>query len=146
MVWHDDAKIRKAMGDELETLFKSDVTCACGGRFVFIGDALPGSPDFTCNNCGRLVDVKSSPQAEQTGNIAVSAKPWQNYPDDMLLVTRINEAWIGEFKKFIITRNQRPFEPTHNSRGTHLKNTRFYLISWKQFKPICELGLLTSIK
>ncbi len=140
MQWHDNADTRKKYGDELEDLFVQSTRCSCGGQFEFIGDKKAGWPDFTCDNCGQLVDVKSSPQAEQTGNIAVSATPWKNYPEDLLLVTRIKGDWIGEYKKFIRTLNDQPFSPTHNSRPT-----RFFLISWKQFRKLEALGFAINI-
>src|SRR3990167_8521161 len=99
MKWHDDANIRKRGGDAAENLFTAEVACLCGGQFNFIGELRPGFPDFTCNFCGQLVDVKSSPQAERTGNISVSAIPWDNYPPDVLIVIKIKGVWIGQFKQ-----------------------------------------------
>ena len=140
--WHDDANTRKSIGDEVESLFESTVTCACGGRFRFVGHLRPGFPDFTCETCGQLVDVKASPQAERTGNISVSAIPWQNYPDEMILVTRIGGEWIGEYKHLIQVENHAAFQPTHARRHQELGNTRWHLISWRNFRRIKELGLI----
>lgn len=138
-VWHANADTRKAIGDEVEKAFAQTIACHCGGHFQFIGDAYPGCPDYTCDNCGQLVDVKSSPQAEQTGNLSVSVVPWGKYPDDLLLVTRIDGRWIGEYK-----RNIQPVSkdhaPTHCSTNTPFKNTRFHLIAWKDFKALARLG------
>jgi len=140
-MWHDDENKRKQHGDELEKLFAKQVRCSCvgKGKFIFIGDRYPGCPDFTCEYCGQLVDVKNSPQAEQTGNISVSAKPWSGYPDQLLLVTKISGKWIGEYKRFIHVQNRRPYKPTHAARATE-----FYLISWKPFQRLTTLGYLES--
>lgn len=137
--WHDNAAVREAVGKTAESDFASSIVCHCGGRFKFIGDSYPGCPDFTCDICGQLVDVKISPQAERTGNLAVSVIPWRHYPDDLLLVTIINGRWLGEYKQHIqIVSGDRA--PTHASTGTRLKNTRFNLISWKTFRTLADLG------
>lgn len=138
MVWHDSARTRKAVGDSLEKVFVVTVACACGGRFKFVGDLQPGWPDFTCANCGRLVDVKATPQ--DTGNISVSAIPWHHYPSDMAIVTRIGGKWIGEYKQHLQVRG--PYKPAHHSQGTRFKNTAYYLIPLNQFLPICDLDLV----
>lgn len=140
MAWHDSADARKAIGDNLQDLFRDCVTCACGGHFDFIGGFHPGFPDFTCENCGQLVEVKSSPQAERTGNLAISAIPWTHYPDDVLIVTCIKGKWIGEFKKNITPINRNPNPPTHQSQHKTFKNTEWFLISWKNFRDLQALG------
>lgn len=140
MKWHDNAHTRKAIGDKSEGSFTEQVHCHCGGYFNFIGSLRPGYPDFTCSECGQLVDVKSSPQAEQTGNLSVSAIPWNNYPGDMLLCAFVKGQWIGEYKGKISTKNIRPFAPTHNSRDSQLGNTEWYLISWRNFSTLQQLG------
>jgi hypothetical protein len=134
-MWHDNAKTRKEIGDELEQQFEKQVRCHCGGRFSFIGDRYKGCPDFTCESCGQLADVKTSPQAIKTGNIAVSARPWAGYPDEMLLVTNIDGKWIGQYKRFIVVKNSRPFESTHRTQATS-----FHLIAWSQFRSLRTLG------
>jgi hypothetical protein len=142
MPWHDDADDRRAHVDEAECAFAAKVRCACGGRFAIIGDQQPSFPDFTCDGCGQLVDVRISPRAEQTGRLAVPARAWQHYPEDVLLITRVKGQWIGEFKRFIRAEKARPFEPTINSHGTRQKNERFDLIPWRLFRPAQELGLV----
>lgn len=137
--WHDDANRRKHGGDVAESLFAAQVRCHCGGRFSFVGNVKAGFPDFTCENCGQLVDVKSSPQSERTGNLSISAIPWQGYPDEMLLVTRIKGIWLGEYKRHIVVKEQ-PRQPTHNSRHAYLKNTEWYIIPWKNFREISVFG------
>jgi hypothetical protein len=138
-MWHQNAATRKRGGDRSEKLFARQVCCHCGGSFRFVGNVRHGFPDFTCENCDQLVDVKSSPQAERTGNLAVSAIPWSHYPDNMLLVTQVNGVWIGEYKKFISTENQTPYRPTHRARATE-----FYLISWRNFSRLSDLGYQVS--
>lgn len=133
MAWHSDPNTRRAIGDNAEKLFAEQVRCHCGGEFDFIGTLRPGFPDFTCMLCGQLVDVKASPQSERTGNISVSERPWEGYPDDMLLVTRIGERWLAEYKRHICVSNKIPFASTHSG-------TRFHLIAWSQFKDISEFG------
>jgi len=140
--WHADENKRKAIGDEYEDLFPQQVNCHCGGAFVFVGNVKRGFPDFTCDNCGQLADVKSSPQSERTGNIAVSQIPWDNYPDDMLLVTNIGGQWLGAYKRHIdlgsVSR-----APTHAQAG-RFASTRFYLIGWRQFRSLNLLGYKVS--
>lgn len=131
--WHSDPNNRKSIGDNAERLFQKHVRCLCGGEFDFVGDRGPGFPDFTCDYCGVLADVKSSPQSEKTGNIAVSAIPWENYPDDVLLVTLIKGQWLTEYKRNIQVLNRTPFESTHSG-------TKFHLVAWKQFRDISEFG------
>lgn len=143
MVWHDSDKKRKAIGDKAEKRFQNEFHCLDGGRFVYIGDQYRGCPDFTCENCGRLVDVKFSPQAEQTGNIAVSATPYDKYPDDLLIVTFVNGRLIGEYKKFIHIPTPVAREPAHQKPGTY-PNTKFYLIPWMQFREYKELELVSQ--
>lgn len=136
MTWHDDVKTRASFGERAEAQFKRDVRCHCGGAFAFIGDRYPGCPDFTCEKCGQLVDIKYSPQVERTNNIAVSAIPWSRYPDDLLLVTFYRGKWVTAYKRDIITINDDPFAPTHR-----IKATRFHLIACKQLRPIETFGL-----
>lgn len=140
MTWHNSATTRKKIGDASESNFIQAVRCYCGGSFRFIGDLQAGYPDFTCSECGQLVDVKSSPQAEKTGNLSVSAIPWSNYPHDMLLCAFIKGEWIGEYKSQISPKNIKPFSPTHNSRDSHLGNTEWYLISWRNFGSLASMG------
>lgn len=140
MRWHDSANIRKRGGDAAESGFAAQVRCHCGGQFNFIGNLRAGFPDFACDNCEQLVDVKSSPQAERTGNLAVSAIPWSHYPDDMLLAAFIGGRWIGEYKRDIQPSNQKPYEPTHRDRPT-----RYHLISWRGFRSLSELGYDTGL-
>src|SRR5688572_19499078 len=106
--WHEDANTRKRVGDALENLFAKEVRCHCGGEFQFIGHRYKGCPDYTCDYCGQLVDVKGSPQAERTGNLAVSAIPWSKYPDELLLATKVKGQWVGEYKRFIAVKNKTP--------------------------------------
>ena len=139
-MWHEDTDERKRIGEQMQDLFQKSVRCSCGGKFKFIGDLQAGFPDFTCDYCSQLVDVKSSPQAERTGNLSVSAIPWNNYPDDVLLVTRIKGRWLGEFKRNIATINAKANEPTHKSQHESLKNTQWFLISWRVFSELETLG------
>lgn len=140
--WHESAERREQLGKELERRFTKTVRCACGGDFKYIGDMKPGIPDFTCEDCGQLVDVKYSPQAESTGNLSVSAIPWQHYPEDLLLVTRIRGKWLGEFKRYIEPEPGVPRQPTHHLINRRLGNTQWRLISWRRFRPIAEVGLI----
>lgn len=143
-IWHNDANNRKRGGDEAEKLFAKQVKCHCGGTFQFIGDRYKGCPDFTCDHCGQLADVKSSPVAERTGNLSVSAIPWKKYPDEMLLVAKIRGKWIGEYKQFIQVQDKTPRKPTHNGNHSYLKNTEFILICWKGFRNLKELGYTSN--
>lgn len=143
MRWHDSSITRKKLGDAAEQEFARVHVCSCGGHFSFIGDVRAGFPDFTCDHCGRLVDVKSSPQSEKTGNISVSAIPWQRYPEDMLLVTCIGDRWIGEYKRNIhISTPAR--EPTHDRNIGPYGNTRWYLIPWRDFRDLEQFGIIRS--
>lgn len=135
--WHSDPRTRRAIGDDAEKLFAAQVRCHCGGEFDFIGTLRPGFPDFTCMLCGQLVDVKASPQAERTGNISVSVRPWEGYPDDMLLVTVIGGRWLGEYKRNICLANHSALDSTH-------AGTKFHLVAWSQFKEISEFGFVVK--
>lgn len=137
--WHANVESRKTVGDAYEVEFADSIRCHCGGAFQFIGDGFAGCPDFTCDNCGQLVEVKGSPQAERTGNIAVSAIPWSHYPNDMLLVTKIKGRWIGEYKGRIGSVSE-VYMPTHHSTDKKFHNTRFRLIPWKTFRTLSSLG------
>ena len=139
MAWHEDAGTRQKIGNEYEQAFAEQVICRCGGQFNFIGNSYPGCPDFQCGDCGQLVDVKGSPQFEQTGNISVSAIPWGNYPSDLLLVTCIRSRWIGEYKKYIFKISD-VFLTTHHSKHSYLGNTNYRLISWKEFRDLDSIG------
>lgn len=135
MAWHDSFRTRKKIGDVLEQRFPNEVRCSCGGEFRFIGDTYPGCPDFTCDYCGLLVDVKHSPQAAQTGNLAISSRPWDGYPDDLFIVTDTGKGWIGQAKSHISTLNRRPLQSTHQKRAT-----TFVLIPLSSFIPLPALG------
>jgi len=144
MAWHSNANTRKRGGDQAEKLFAKHVLCHCGSRFKFIGNRRKGFPDFTCENCGQLVDVKSSPQAEQTGNIAISAIPWSHYHDETLIAVFIHGEWIGQYKQFIYVPDPEPRKPTHDGRHSYLKNTDWHLISWKSFPKLSDLGYIVT--
>ena len=144
MLWHSDVSRRKQVGDECEVDFVRRVTCSCGGRFSFIGNLRYGFLDFTCGYCGQLVDVKCSPQAERTGNISVSRRPFDEYASDVLIVTRINREWFWEYKSNIHVLNKTPLQSTHKSQIGPLKDTDFYLISWRGFRRLTEMGFTVT--
>ena len=135
MTWHKSFSARKQIGDVLENRFSKEVHCSCGGAFRFIGDEYPGCPDFTCEYCGLLVDIKYSPQAERTGNLSISSRPWNGYPEDLIIVTSINFGWVGQVKRLITPLNNRPLQSTHRERATS-----FVLIPLKNFVPLNSLG------
>lgn len=137
--WHENADERKKFGDKSEALFVDMVACRCGGKFARY-DNLMGQPDFKCESCGQLVDVKGSPIAGGTGNITVSARPWNNYTDRTLIAAMIDCRWLGEYKKNIHTTNSLPNAPTHSSTHTALKNTSWYYVSISNFKALESLG------
>lgn len=137
--WHDSAAVRLAVGQAAEARFARQVRCSCGGRFNFIGAQYPGCPDFTCEYCGQLVDVKFSPQAEATGNLAVSAIPWSKYPDDLLLATVYRGRWVGAFKRDLRPRDPQARAATHGD-GARYRGTRFHLIPLAGFVALVELG------
>ena len=132
--WHLSYQARKRYGEQMEKKFQAEVRCHCSGAFSAIGLLRPGFPDFTCENCGQLVDVKASPQSEQTGNLAVSATPWKNYPDDVLLVTYWRGQWHGQYKRYL-----QPSSALH--RPTHAERpTRFVLLACMRLRPLATLG------
>lgn len=137
MKWHANAQTRHKLGTQLEDRFQDEWQCGCGGDFAFIGDNYPGCPDFTCDNCGLLVDIKYSPQAEKTNNLAISARPWNGYPDDLLIVTSYKGNWVGQAKKQITPLNTRPFDATHKTRPT-----KFFLIPLRNFTRLEFLNFL----
>lgn len=70
-----------------------------------------------------------------TGNIAVSQRPFDGYPDDMLLATKFRGKWVAEYR-----RNVRTSGGVHNA--THQERaTRFYLIACGQLRPIEQFGI-----
>ena len=141
--WHEDARNRKKIGEDSEAVFSMTITCKCGGRFKYIGKYM-GGPDFKCESCGQLVDVKSSPQAEQTGNISVSSVPFSHYTNSTLIAVMIKSTWLGEYKENIHPRNSTPNAPTHSSSDSSLKDTSWYLVSWRSFKTLESLGYSVS--
>lgn len=137
--WDENAEARKKIGDESEIVFTNMVACKCGGKFTRYANT-PGQPDFRCESCGQLVDVKSSPVTNQTGNITVSARPWHNYTDSTLVAAMVDYKWLGNYKKNISVTNPAPYVPAHSSTNTVLKNTPWYKITCSQLKTLESLG------
>jgi hypothetical protein len=135
--WHDRAQKRAQIGGEAEEAFARQTRCHCGGIWNFIGDIYPGCPDFTCIECSQLAEVKTSPISINTGNISVSVEPWQHYPPDLALVTKINRTWKAGYKHQIEPVG-RPLASTHTGAarvdGKNLGSTAFILISWNDFQ------------
>ncbi len=137
MPWHDgiDAREREGLGAEEE--FINGFRCHCGGRFQELHTF---KVDATCDNCGQLVNVKTSPDTEKWGNITISSRPLDGYPDDLLIVVRRaldkDEAgrWVGCFACDV--QKDGPHKSTHKERATP-----FYKISLSTFVPLEALGL-----
>ena len=133
--WHEKTENRIAYGSELEKIFAEEWACAlCGGKFEFVGNTYKGRPDFRCSSCDHLVDVKRTKRRD--GTMPVSAEPWQRYPDDMTLVTRMDGVWIGQVKSEIRTDGAMQ-TPKHKSAGTH-----YYNIKTNNFVPLGGLGFI----
>lgn len=132
--WHEDPEIREELGDSAEDEFIETFKCHCGkGQFQFIGTEV--LPDFTCDYCGQLVDVKTSPKTEKWGNVTISQIPFDNYPDDLIIaVRRSNGVWCMAYKQGLIVDGPHP--PTHSSRPTW-----FYKVALDQFVSPEELGI-----
>lgn len=135
--WHIDPAKRLRKGDDAEKEWMDEWCCFCGGRFQLLHTY---NADFTCDNCGLLLDVKTSPATERWNNITISERPLDSMPDDQFIVVRrandVEEAgrWVacrvGEIEK------EGPFESTHKKqKQSSLKPTRFYKVSLRTFAP-----------
>lgn len=131
MAWHDDAQKRHELGIPAEEEWVDTFRCHCGGRFLLINTM---GYDATCENCGQLVDIKTSPDTEKWGNITISQIPFDNYPDDLLLtVKRANGLWVCAYRQGLMAEG--PYPPTHSERATW-----FYKVSLEQFVAPENLG------
>lgn len=134
--WHESEQARQAIGDRAESEFARRVVCHCGGRFDYIGN-LKFSVDFTCENCGQLVDVKSTDA--RFPNVVVSKIPFDKYPDDLLIVAYAGGEFLGALRGGL-TGISGPFEPTH-APGAKFNATQFYKIPRYNFVSLEEFGM-----
>lgn len=130
MPWHDQYAARQRFGEKNEDRFCETFQCWCGGMFQIIGQI---GADITCDNCGRLVDVKST--NKDTGNVALSKTPFEHYPDDLLIAVYVRGRWKCAYRGGL--QIEGPKLPTHSERGTP-----FYLASLSQFDSPEQFGLL----
>lgn len=130
---HASAENRKDVGLPIEERFPKEIKCHCGGTFRHPKyNYYHKKPDFVCDACGQTADVKYSEQTIRTGNIAVSSARWNDYPDDMLVVTYTTGTWQYNFKYEITPINADAHESTHAKHGGYNGNyysSSFYLIS-----------------
>lgn len=132
MKWHEDINKRIAIGDEAEDEFPEVYACHCGkGTFQFIGTAT--LPDFTCDHCGQLVDVKNSPRALETKRLPISQIPFNHYANDLIIALRLAPGiWSGCYRSDAIFEG--PYPPRHKERGTH-----WYMISLENWQPLWDI-------
>lgn len=140
--WHSDQQKRISVGDAAETEWADSWRCLCGGRFR---DLHTYGADFTCEYCGLLIDIKTSPATEKFGNITISEIPFDNMPEDEVIVARragdSDEAgrWIACLVRDIAKIG--PFESTHRRQTAGpYKPTRFYKVSLRTFIPAEAFG------
>jgi len=135
--WHNDFEARKAIGDKAEAEFQRTFLCQCGGRFVRNDVAYRSAPDFRCERCGQLVDVKSPP-GKWNGVLNISERPYQNYAPDLIIAVHIGKQWKGIRR--INTTAEGPFASAH---GNSAHATRFYRVRGK-FQPADEFFRLQN--
>lgn len=117
---HASAESRKSHGLPIEKQFAKKFVCQCGGKFrraVRYWEA-----DLQCEDCGQLVEIKSSPQTARTGNIAISARAWHHYSEDILVVTNVSGTWLGSVKTDI----EEICDCIHDALGSTHKDTGGY--------------------
>lgn len=138
MAWHDDPAAREDIGKEIERRFAHEILCLCGGQFMFVGDTWNGRPDFMCRRCGLEVDTKKSD--EDKGVVNLSSTPYDNYSDDVRIVTLVGGLWRGAVKRDIRLIDTQPLSPAHQSGG-YLPDTPYYRASLSNFGPLRLVGL-----
>jgi len=113
---HYDAGARKKLGQQAEREFAQAWLCRCGAAFDNVSMGY-WDHDFQCPECGLWVDVKAD--AVRGGSIAISQRPFDAYPDELVI------AWRGPFGKWLGARMRDarkavsgPFPPAHKERGT----------------------------
>lgn len=139
--WHagiDGARARQSKGDEAEEEFRRTFLCSCGGEFVYLHTY---EIDLKCDNCGLLVNVKTSPATELYGNITISQRPFDAYPPDLVIAAR-RENHSDEAGRWVVcvrkdAEFKGPFAPTHRFRPT-----KFYKVSLSRFVPPEALGFI----
>jgi len=127
--WHDDYGKRKSVGDSAEIEFRKAWLCHCGGRFRKYAPS-PGLPDFVCEGCGQMVDVKSgSPKYP-----SISQVPFDGYGSNVVLARRFSAGdWRGARKRDLDHHKRGPIPPSHKDRGTF-----FYRFPPELFKPLSQ--------
>ena len=95
--WHENQSKRESIGFMAEAIFQNSWACSCGGSFVsmYVGKK-PGTPDFQCDQCGALVEVKSNTKKRKCDNVSISSIPFDNYPLETILAYHDHDGeWIG---------------------------------------------------
>jgi hypothetical protein len=137
--WHEDIIKRIEKGKVAQTEFELYWLCGCGGVFggKFIRISNNHDPDYKCELCGRLVEVKASKLRDDL-TIAISKIPFDKMNAETTIVWRYDiDKWSG-----ILRKNARifggPFPPTHS--GPH--STDWYTIDTMNFVSLGSLGFI----
>jgi len=132
--WHEDVDKREQVGRSAEDEFGFFWRCHCGGEFVR-HDERPGLPDYSCPECGQIVEVKSAPDAERYGAITLSQIPFDHYAPDVLIAWRPEPGrWLGAYRRELVALGPAK-KPTHGDRATW-----FYRVSISPFVPLDGMG------
>ena len=93
---HYSSESRKNAGLKLEEQFAEQFSCInCDGNLV--RSPRYWKSDLTCEDCGQQYEIKGSPRIHPNGKItfAVSAKAWENYDEDTLIIGNVTGTWVG---------------------------------------------------
>ena len=132
--WHEDLKKRLQVGRSAEDEFGFFWRCHCGGEFTR-HDKTPGIPDYSCGECGQIIEIKSAPDAERYGAITISQIPFDHYAPSVLIAWRPEPGrWLGAYRRDLETMGPAR-KPTHGNRATW-----FYRVSIAPFAILEEMG------
>lgn len=136
--WHEDASQREGIGTKAEGEFQTAWLCGCGGTFErHYPGKKPGSPDFSCKGCGKLVEIKSA--TKKTDAVSISKIPFDNYPKDTVIAYfTFEHVWIGVRRGDAIIKSG-PHQPAHTTNPTW-----YYWISLRNFTPLQDYGFINK--
>lgn len=132
--WHENVDKREQVGRSAEDEFGFFWRCHCGGEFIR-HDKKPGVPDYSCDECDQIVEIKSAPDAEKYGAITISQIPFNRYSPGVLIAWRPEPGrWMGAYRRDLEAMGPAR-KPTHGKRATW-----FYRVSIAPFEELEKLG------
>jgi len=137
--WHNSAENRHRFGADAEHEFEKWYRCCrtahCADNMLMrTGHIKAGHPDFSCDYCGQLIDVKNA--KKQNNIVNISQRPFESYGEDTILAVLTRDGWKGQYRRNALAINNEVHRPAHYENATS-----YYRIGLGNFVELERLSL-----